>query len=136
MILSFLPSKHALQAWADCLRAELCESGVAVTVVSPGYVNTDLSKHALTASGKVQGGEQISTTSTVLLGQLYGVMDANQERGYSVEYVAENIINCLRADKPQLILAPFYVRIAVLLRTFLPTIYFYIMSRRAKKQKI
>ena len=78
----------------------------------------------------------MSTTSTVLLGQLYGVMDANQERGYSVEYVAENIINCLLADKPQLILAPFYVRIAVLLRTFLPTIYFYIMSRRAKKQKI
>ena len=51
---AYSASKHALQAWADCLRAELSESGVQVSVVSPGYVNTDLSKHALTATGRLQ----------------------------------------------------------------------------------
>ena len=61
--------------------------------------------------------------------------DANQERGYSVEYVAEKIIQCLLAGNQQLILAPFYVRLAVLLRAFLPTIYFFIMSRRVKNEK-
>ena len=48
---AYSASKHALQAWADCLRAELWGSGVEVVVVSPGYVNTDLAKHALTPSG-------------------------------------------------------------------------------------
>ena len=62
--------------------------------------------------------------------------DANQERGYSVEYVAQNIIKGLLAGNQQLILAPFYVRMAVLLRAFLPTVYFYIMSRRFKNEKI
>ena len=70
-----------------------------------------------------------------ILGQLYGVKDANQERGYSVEYVAQNIIKCLLTGNQQLILAPFYVRMAVLLRAFLPTIYFYIMARRFKNEK-
>ena len=71
----------------------------------------------------------------LLVGQFYGVKDANQERGYSVEYVAENIIKCLLAGNKQLILAPFYVRVAVLLRAFLPTIYFFIMSRRVRNKK-
>ena len=61
--------------------------------------------------------------------------DANQERGYSVEYVADNIIQCLLANNQQLILAPFYVRLAVILRAFLPTIYFFIMSRRVRNEK-
>ena len=61
--------------------------------------------------------------------------DANQERGYSVEYVADNIIKSIIAPQHQLILAPFYVRIAVLLRAFLPSVYFFIMSRRAKNEK-
>ena len=130
---AYCGSKHALQAWADCLRAEVCQSGVKVSVVSPGYVNTDLSKHALTATGKRQaGGSWSKYPLDVLLGQFYGVKDANQERGYSVEYVAEKIIQYLLCGNQQLILAPLYVRLAVLLRAFLPTIYFIIMSRRVK----
>ena len=62
-------------------------------------------------------------------------MDANQERGYSVEYVAQNIIECIRSGHNQLILAPLYVRLAVLLRAWLPSLYFYIMSRRAKGER-
>ena len=48
---AYCSSKHALQAWADCLRAELDGTGLTVTVISPGYVQTDLSKHALTETG-------------------------------------------------------------------------------------
>ena len=49
----YTASKHAVQAWADSLRSELCDTGVRVSVVSPGYVNTNLSRNALTSSGNL-----------------------------------------------------------------------------------
>ncbi|KAG7252177.1 hypothetical protein CRUP_022887, partial [Coryphaenoides rupestris] len=39
-------SKHATQAYFDCLRAEVEQYGLAVTVVSPGYIRTNLSLNA------------------------------------------------------------------------------------------
>ena len=49
---AYTASKHAVAAWADSLRAELASSGVGITVISPGYVNTNLSRNALTSSGR------------------------------------------------------------------------------------
>jgi short-subunit dehydrogenase len=48
-------SKHAMQGFFDSLRIELKDSGVDVTVVSPGLVATDLRFHALSASGAPVG---------------------------------------------------------------------------------
>ena len=130
---AYSSSKHALQSWADCLRAELPRDTVRVSVISPGYVNTELSRHALTASGNFQVSPAVD--GVVCAGEVYGTMDANQERGYSVHYIAQNVINCLIRGDHQLILAPLYVRLAVLLRAFLPNLYFYLMSRRAEREK-
>lgn len=52
---TYSASKHACQGWFDSLRAELEGSGVSVTVVAPGYVATDITKSALTASGEKHG---------------------------------------------------------------------------------
>lgn len=52
---AYAASKHALQAFGDCLRAELSQYKLNVTVVSPGYVKTNLSINALTASGTNHG---------------------------------------------------------------------------------
>ena len=52
----YAASKHALQAFMDCLRAELAQNNIDVTVVSPGYLKTNISKNALTAQkGDVYG---------------------------------------------------------------------------------
>ncbi|KAE8283052.1 Dehydrogenase/reductase SDR family member 7B [Larimichthys crocea] len=40
---SYAASKHATQAYFDCLRAEIDRHGIAVTVISPGYIRTNLS---------------------------------------------------------------------------------------------
>jgi short-subunit dehydrogenase len=45
---AYCASKHALHAYFEGLRWELEQRGVALTVASPGYVATDLSKNALT----------------------------------------------------------------------------------------
>lgn len=49
-------SKHATQAFFDCLRAEVEQHDIEVTVVSPGYIHTNLSLNAVTADGSKYGG--------------------------------------------------------------------------------
>lgn len=48
---AYAASKHALHGWFDCLRQEVEEQGVDVTLVCPGYVKTDITKNAITADG-------------------------------------------------------------------------------------
>ena len=49
-------SKHALQAFFDCLRAELADTNIRVSLVSPGYIRTNLSTNAIRGDGSVHGG--------------------------------------------------------------------------------
>ena len=49
-------SKHALQAFCDCLRTEVAQYNIHVSVVSPGYIKTDLSLNAMTGDGSKYGG--------------------------------------------------------------------------------
>jgi len=113
---AYAASKHAIQAFSDCLRAEVSSRGVAVLVVSPGYVNTQLSKNALTEDGRK-----------------HGKMDETTERGYQAEHVAEKIIESIQLGDSELLLCPILHRIAIQIRAFVPPLYFYIMNRRAKK---
>ena len=48
-------AKHALHGWFEALRAEHHNDGIRVTMVSPGFVRTDISRNALTADGSAQG---------------------------------------------------------------------------------
>lgn len=48
---AYAASKHALHGWFDCLRQEVQDQGVDVTLVCPGYVKTDVTKNALQADG-------------------------------------------------------------------------------------
>lgn len=54
-------SKHATQAYFDCLRAEVERYGIPVTVISPGYIKTNLSVNAVTGDGSKYGGEAVNT---------------------------------------------------------------------------
>ncbi|XP_061079716.1 dehydrogenase/reductase SDR family member 7B isoform X2 [Conger conger] len=54
---AYAASKHATQAFFDCLRAEVAELGVTVSVISPGYIRTNLSLNAVTADGSRYGGQ-------------------------------------------------------------------------------
>lgn len=48
---AYAASKHALHGWFDCLRHEVMDKKINVTLVCPGFVRTEISKHALTADG-------------------------------------------------------------------------------------
>lgn len=51
---SYAGSKHALHGFFDSLRAEVWQDGIAVTMVCPGFIKTDVSVNALTGDGSPQ----------------------------------------------------------------------------------
>lgn len=56
---AYTASKHAMQAFADCLRAEMAAYNIQVLVSSPGYVATDVSKNAWTGYGATHDGKTL-----------------------------------------------------------------------------
>jgi short-subunit dehydrogenase len=48
---AYAASKHALHGWFDCLRQEMYEHNIDVTLVCPGFVKTNVTVNALTADG-------------------------------------------------------------------------------------
>ncbi|BFZ02906.1 hypothetical protein BsWGS_05945 [Bradybaena similaris] len=114
---AYAASKHALQAYFDCLRAEVAQYNISVCVVSPYYISTNLSLNALTGDGSS-----------------YGKVDTTTKSGLKPEYVASEIVKCVTRKVDELILAPFHVQLAICLRTLAPWLFFQIMASRAKKE--
>ena len=48
---TYAASKHALHGWFDCLRQEMYDYNVDVTLVCPGYIKTEITVNAITGDG-------------------------------------------------------------------------------------
>ena len=62
---SYAASKHALHGFFDSLRAEHHADGVHVTIVCPGFVQTEVSRNALTGDGSPQGAMDTATANGI-----------------------------------------------------------------------
>ncbi len=111
---AYAASKHALHGYFDCLRSEVWEQNVKVTLVCPGYISTDISLNALTADGSK-----------------YAQMDANQAKGLSAEACAMQTLNAIATGKEEVIIGGKEV-LAVYAKRFLPRLY----SRVVRKIKL
>jgi len=114
---AYAASKHAVQALADSLRAEGSTSGLEVTVVSPGYVQTQLSMNALSGSG-----------------EQYGRMDAATAAGHSPDFVSGRIVKAIINCEKEVTIANAMPRAAMFLRHFWPEAFFRLMASRAVKE--
>ncbi|XP_032679676.1 dehydrogenase/reductase SDR family protein 7-like [Odontomachus brunneus] len=115
---AYAASKYSVQAWYDSARAELYDKNIKFTIVNPGYIKTNLSLNALTGNG-----------------QVYGIMDETIENGYEPGYVAECILEAILKKKEEITIAPFSVKCAIIIRTLFPSLFFWLMQRRARKLK-
>ncbi|XP_020814626.1 dehydrogenase/reductase SDR family protein 7-like [Drosophila serrata] len=113
---AYSASKHAMQAFADSLRAEVASQNINVSCVSPGYIRTQLSLNALTGSGSS-----------------YGKMDETTAKGMSPDKLAERILQCILRKEPDIIVSDIQAKVAYYLRHLCPSLYFWIMAKRALK---
>jgi len=115
---AYAASKHALQAFSDCLRAEASSYNIGVTVVNPGYIKTNLSLNALTGTG-----------------EQYGQMDKNTETGIDATKAALRIVTVVKRKQDELLLCAWYYHIIVYVRALFPQMFFIFMERRATNSK-
>lgn len=102
---SYAASKHALQGFMECLRAEVWEQGVRVTVICPGFINTNVSINALTADGTP-----------------YLVMDEKVANGIPVEVCAKKILAAIAKEEDEVIIAG-KERLAWYIKRFMPKLF-------------
>ena len=110
---AYCASKHALQGYFEALRTELINENIKVTIVSPGRINTDISKNALTANG-----------------QPYNQMDAGQANGISVEKCAAQIIRAIKHEEEDILVGG-NERFMVYVKRFFPSL-FYKLAHKIK----
>ncbi|MDX1677140.1 SDR family oxidoreductase [Arsukibacterium sp.] len=84
---SYSAAKAALHLWANSLRAELSDQGLAVATIFPGFVKTEVSRNALTGDGRA-----------------LGEMDDAQASAMTAEQFAEKAIKALLKDKSYIVI--------------------------------
>jgi dehydrogenase/reductase SDR family member 7B len=107
-------SKFALSGFYEGLRAENFKENIQVTIVFPGFVQTNVSLNALTGKGKKQG-----------------TMDSGQSAGISAEECARRTLNGILQGKNEVYVTGFKEKFAVYVSRFLPSLFARII-RKAK----
>ncbi len=109
----YAASKHALHGFFDSLRAELANTPIRITIACPGFVRTQVSINALTATGQPQG-----------------IMDDATAKGISAESAAHKILRAIERGKEEVWFGGKEV-LGVYLKRFFPA-YFSKLVARAK----
>ncbi len=102
---SYSASKHALHGFFDSLRAELYKDHIKVTLICPGFVNTNVSINALTGQGKQQGTKDKATAN-----------------GLDPQYFARKAIKSIYNEKQEVVIGGFLEVLAVYVKRFFPTL--------------
>src|SRR5690606_22221298 len=102
---SYAAAKHALHGFFESLRLEHFDDNIAVTMICPGFIKTDVSKNALTADGSP-----------------LNEMDEAQENGMPVETCAKEIFNALKHKKEEVYIGG-KETMGIYLKRFVPTIF-------------
>ncbi len=102
---SYSASKHALHGFFDSLRAEIHDDNIAVTLICPGFVNTNVSKNALTANGTPQN-----------------TMDKGTANGLSPDYFAKRMLKAIARKKQEVVIGGKLEVLAVYVKRFFPRV--------------
>lgn len=110
---AYAASKHALHGFFDTLRAEHYKDHIAVTLICPGFIRTQVSVNALVGDGSS-----------------LGKMDEAQAKGMSPESCANAIFKAIKDQKEEVLIGG-KEKYAVYLKRFFPRIFSKIL-RKAK----
>lgn len=87
-------SKHAVHGFLSALRGEVAHHGISVSIISPGYIRTNISYNSVRGDG-----------------QSFGKMDVNIKKGMSVEEAGRQFVEAVFRKKPEFIISPLFYKV-------------------------
>jgi short-subunit dehydrogenase len=103
---SYAASKHALHGFFDSLRAEIHPYAILVTLVCPGFVNTNISLNALIGDGSSQQ-----------------KMDTATKNGIDPSLFAKLMLIAIKNKKQEVYIAGFKEKLGVFVKRFSPKLF-------------
>ena len=110
---AYAASKHALHGYFDSLRAEVVEENIKVTIILPGYVQTNVTINALKGDGTKNN-----------------VMASTTKNGLAPDVFARKALRVIATEKEEVLIGGKEV-MSVYLKRFMPRLFSYF----AKKSK-
>lgn len=109
---AYAASKHALHGFFNSLRAELFDKNVAVTIISPGFVQTQISVNALTSDGSTQNS-----------------MDAGNANGLTPTQFAKKAVRAIENKKREIVISKFKEKFGVFMYKFFPDLFAVLITK-------
>lgn len=111
---TYSASKHALYGYFESLRQEVFNDNVKVLIVSPGFINTDVSTKLLTESGKE-----------------YGIKSESQNKGMSPADCAKGILKAVKSNRDHKFVGGYEI-FSVYVKQYFPRIFYKLMRKMTK----
>lgn len=108
-------SKHAVQGFFNSLRQEMYEHNIAVTLLCPGFIKTEISKNALTADGSK-----------------LGKMGDAHSKAMTADEMVEKVMPKIAAEKEEIFVTGIKERLAIWVQRISPTL----LNKILKNQKV
>lgn len=112
---TYSASKHALYGYFESLRQELFKDNIKVLIVSPGFINTDVSTKLL----KEDGTE-------------YGIKSDAQEKGMKASDCANGILKAIKSNKDHIFVGGYEI-FSVYVKQYFPKIFYKLMRKMTKE---
>ncbi|XP_056609302.1 dehydrogenase/reductase SDR family member 7C-B [Triplophysa dalaica] len=109
---TYAASKHAVQAFFDCLRAEVQQYGIIVSTVNHTFINTPTTEDEAKSTGKT--------------------FTKQKSLGVNPEEMASELLNTLSSKKKEILMARFISKAAIYTRSLFPNLFFAIMAAGVK----
>jgi dehydrogenase/reductase SDR family protein 7B len=111
---TYSASKHALYGYFESLRQEVYNDNVKVLIVSPGFINTDVSTKLLKEDGTP-----------------YGIKSDAQEKGMSAMDCAKGIIKAVKGNRDHQYVGKYEI-FSVYVKQYFPKIFYKLMRKMTK----
>ncbi|XP_008292036.1 dehydrogenase/reductase SDR family member 7C-B isoform X2 [Stegastes partitus] len=107
---AYAASKHAVQAFFDCLRAEVEEYGISVSTINHTFISRSASEAAESSRS------------------IWSLLYTKKPLGVSPDEAAAEIVKTLNNKRKEVVIAPSLPKAAIYARSFFPNVFFAVMA--------
>ncbi|KAL7378876.1 hypothetical protein ABVT39_020117 [Epinephelus coioides] len=110
---AYAASKHAVQAFFDCLRAEVEEYGISISTINHTFISPSASSENADAAASKS---------------IWSLLYTKKPLGVSPDEAAAEIVKTLSNKRKEVVIAPSLPKVAIYTRSFFPNVFFAVMA--------